>query len=110
MNARRCRQVIVTLAVSLFIAWATHQVPGLIAHNVLAFLSLLILAALVLFVVQHRSTICSIVRICFRHLAGVLNIQTLWRGRTLPTLFVCARSKPFGRCFRFQLPPPVLSL
>jgi len=110
MDAQRCRQVIVTLALALFVAWATHQVPGLLAHNLFAFVSLLVFAGLILFVVQHRSTICSIVRVCLREFAGVFSIQSLWRGRATPIIVIYAPSKAFGQCFRFQLPPPFLSL
>src|ERR1035437_5553099 len=101
MDARRCRQVIVTLALSLFVAWATHQVPGLIAHNVFVLLSLLVFAGLILFVVHHRSTVCSIVRVCLMEFAGVFSVQSLWRGRVTPTVVIYAPSKAFGRCFRF---------
>jgi hypothetical protein len=110
MDTRRCRQVIVTLALSLFVAWATHQIPGLIAHNIFVLLSLLLFTGLILFVVHHRSTLCSIVRVCLGELAGVLSIQPLWRGRVTPTVVIYAPSKAFGRRFLFQLPPPILSL
>jgi hypothetical protein len=110
MDARRCRQVIVTLAFSLFVLCATHQVSGLVVHHIIVLLSLLVFTGLILFVVHHRSTLCSVVRVCFGELAGLLSVPAIWRGSLKPTSAIYAPSDAFVRCFRFQLPPPILSL
>ena len=110
MDARRCRQVIVTVAFSLLVAYATHQIPSLVAHNILALISLFMFTGLVLFVVHHRSTLCSVFRICFGELTGLITESAIWRGPLRPSPVIYAPSDAFVRCFRFQLPPPILSL
>jgi hypothetical protein len=110
MDALRCRQVIVTVAFSLFVVCATNQVAGLVTHNIFALLSLLVFTGLILFVVHHRSTLCSIVRVCLRELAGFVSIPAVWRGPAKRTSVICVPCNAFVRCFRFQLPPPILFL
>jgi hypothetical protein len=109
MDARRCRQVIVTLAFSMFVLCATHQVSGLVVHQIIVLLSLLVFTGLIVFVVHHRSTLCSVVRVCFGELAGLLG-AAIWRGSLKPTSAIYAPSDAFVLCFRFQLPPPIFSL
>ena len=110
MDARRCRQVIVTVAFSLFVVCATNQVAGLVTHNIFAILSLLVFTGLILFVVHHKSTLCGFVRVCFGELAGLIRVPAIWRGPLMPASVIYAPSDAFVRCFRFQLPPPILSL
>jgi len=110
MDARRCRQVIVTVAFSLFVVCATNQFAGLVTHNIFALLSLLVFTGLILFVVHHRSTLWSIVGVSLRELAGFLSISAVCSGPVKPTLAVCVPRNAFVRCFRFQLPPPILFL
>lgn len=109
MDARRCRQVIVTVAFSLFVVCATNQVAGLVTHEIFALLWLLLFTGLILFVVHHRSTLSNIVGVCIRELAGFLS-PAEWRGPTKLTLIICVPCNAFVRCFRFQLPPPILFL
>jgi hypothetical protein len=110
MDARRCRQVIGTIAFSLFVLCATNQVGGLVGHHIVSLLWFLVCAGLILFVVRHRSTLCSIARICLRELVGLPGIQIVRRRRVKPTFAVCGSCNAFVYNFRFQLPPPILFL
>ncbi len=110
MNARRCRQLVMTAGFLLLVACATNQLDGLVTHKIFVLLCLLVFSALILFVVHHKSTLCDILRVCFEELTGLISMPFIWRGPLKPAPVIFAPSDAFVRCFRFQLPPPILSL
>lgn len=110
METRRCRQVILTLAFSLLVLCVTNQFGGFVTEELGKLILLLIIAALILFVVNRSSALRRLLAVRLVDLAGFLFALIPYRGfiRRIASLAVVANVLVLP--FRFQRPPPILSL
>lgn len=110
MDLHRYRRLHVALSLSLFIGCLTSRLSGTLASGLAAFFGFLIFFSLVFFIVSSSSTLHeAIVTSLNKHIAVLFELGLYRRvvrqaeSRRLP-------KAPSVLPFRFQLPPPTLSL
>jgi hypothetical protein len=110
MRRREACQVLGTLAMSFLVLCVLHPYPGFLLTGLESLLLLLVLSALILFVVNQTSALYRLA------VAGALCLAGFVSPRALTRPFVgdlSADTFPISEPvlpFRFQLPPPYLSI
>jgi hypothetical protein len=110
MEMHRCRQVILTLAFSLLVLCVTNQFGGFVTEELGKLILLLIIAALILFIVNRSSALRRLLAVCLVDLAGLPFTLILYCGFIRRTTSLAVVANVLVLPFRFQRPPPILSL
>jgi hypothetical protein len=110
MNAHRYQRLNVALSLSLFVGCLTSRFSGTLSSGLAAFVGFLIFSSLVFFIVSSSSTMYEAIAASLSGRTGVLFAPGLYRRVVRRVVVVCLTSTTLALPFRFQLPPPILSL
>jgi endonuclease/exonuclease/phosphatase (EEP) superfamily protein YafD len=110
MDTHRYRRLNVALSLSLFVGCLTSRCSGTLVSGLAAFVGFLIFSSLVLFIVGSSSTIYEAIATSLKRRTGVLFAPVLYRRVVRRVAAVCLATTTLVLPFRFQLPPPTLSL
>jgi hypothetical protein len=110
MEENRYRQVLFTLAFTLFVLCITNQGGRLISDGLWKSLAFLAFAALILFVVHYAPPLYRIAKTRPINLSRLLGAFTRYRECIRPKATAFSISETLTLPFRFQRPPPILSL
>jgi hypothetical protein len=110
MDAHRYRRLHVALSFSLFVGCITSRCSGTLVSGLAAFVGFLIFSGLVFFIVSSSTTMYEAIATSLSRRTGVLFAPGLYRHVVRRVVAVCLPSSILVLPFRFQLPPPTLSL
>lgn len=110
MERHRYRRVLLTLAIYLFVICATNQASGLINDSLWKCLAFLVSAALIFFVVHHAPALCRVVKSFLTNRIRPQFPPATYRLSISQTATIFIISETLTQPFRFQRPPPILSL
>ena len=110
MDAHRYRRLHVALSLSLFVGCLTSRCSGTLVSGLAAFVGFLIFSSLVFFIVSSSSTMHEVMASSLSRRTGVLFAPGLYRRVVRRVVAVCLPPTTLVLPFRFQLPPPTLSL
>jgi hypothetical protein len=110
MNELRYRRLNVALSLSLFVGYSTARHSGTLVTGLAAFVGFLVFSSLVLFIVSSSSTLHEAIATSLCGYTGLLFAPVLYRRVARRFVAVCLPSTTLVLPFRFQLPPPNLSL
>jgi sugar phosphate permease len=110
MDEHRYRRLNVALSLSLFVGYLTTRHSGTLVTGLAAFFGFLIFSSLVLFIVSSSSTLHEAIATSLSGFTGLLFAPLLYRSVVRRVVAVCLPSTTLVLPFRFQLPPPNLSL
>jgi hypothetical protein len=110
MDTHRYRRLNVALSLSLFVGCLTSRCSGTLVSGLAAFVGFLIFSSLVLFIVSSSSTMFEAIATSLSGCSELLFTPGLYRRVVRRVVAVCLPSITLVLPFRFQLPPPILSL
>ena len=110
MDLHRYRRLHVALSLSLFIGCLTSRLSGTLTSGLAAFLGFLVFSSLVFFIVSSSSTLHDAIVMSLNKHIAVLFAPGLCRPVVRQVETFCLPTAPSVLPFRFQLPPPALSL
>jgi len=110
MDEYRYRRLNVALSLSLFVGFLTTRFSGTLYDGLAAFVGFLIFSSLVLFIVSSSSTMYEVIATSLTWRTGLLFAPGSYRCVVRQVVVVCPPSTTLVLPFRFQLPPPRLSI
>jgi hypothetical protein len=110
MDLHRYRRLNVALSLSLFVGCLTSRLSGTLVSGLAAFVGFLIFSGLVLFIVSSSSTMHEAIVTSLNRRTGMLFAPGLYRRVVRRAAAVYLPTTTLVLPFRFQLPPPTLSL
>ena len=110
MNVHRYRRLNVALSLSLFVGYLTSRCSGTLVSGLAVFVGFLIFSGLVFFIVSSSTAMYEAIASSLSKGTGVLFAPGLYRRIVRRVVTICLPSNILVLPFRFQLPPPTLSL